>query len=146
MIKKIVPALIVLATLSACSSHVSKKHEAPNYMQEFKEIVGDRVYFGLNEYDLNPAAKTTLASQAKWLNEHPSFSVLIEGHCDERGTREYNIALGAKRAEAVKNFLVDKNLDEGRISTLSYGKERPAVIGNTEDAYSKNRRSVVNIK
>lgn len=103
--------------------------------------IGDRVFFELNSSELSADAQATLARQADYLKAN-SINVTLEGHCDERGTREYNIALGERRASAAKNYLVSLGIPAGRISTISYGKERPAVVGHDESAWSQNRRAV----
>ena len=103
--------------------------------------VGDRVYFSYDSFDLDDDAKELLQLQAAWLKQY-NKTVIIEGHCDERGTREYNLALGEKRAQAVKNYLNSLGIDSSSLSTISYGKERPAVIGSNDAAWSQNRRSV----
>lgn len=105
--------------------------------------VGDRVFFGYNEFDLTPQARTTIEHQAQWLKTYPSVNVMVEGHCDERGTREFNLALGEKRAMAVRNYLVANGVEAGRVQTISYGKERPAVLGSDETSWAQNRRGVV---
>ena len=92
-----------------------------------------------------PEAQQILARQADWLRRYPNVTVTIEGHCDERGTREYNLALGERRAQAVKNVLVAMGIPASRISTISYGKERPAVVGSSEEAYAQNRRAVTTV-
>ena len=102
--------------------------------------VGDRVYFAYDSFELDDDAKDLLQHQAAWLKQYNKTSIIIEGHCDERGTREYNLALGEKRAQAVKNYL--NGLGVGSMSTISYGKERPAVVGSNDGAWSQNRRSV----
>ena len=104
--------------------------------------VGDRVFFESDSTDLTPTATGTLDKQAAWLQRYPRYSFLIEGHADERGTREYNLALGEKRANAVKEFLVANGVETARLKTVSYGKERPAVLGSNEAAYAQNRRGV----
>jgi peptidoglycan-associated lipoprotein len=104
--------------------------------------VGDRVFFAYDSSELNEEARATLTRQAQWLNSRNHLSVTIEGHCDERGTREYNLALGERRAVAAKNFLVAQGVSGDRIQTVSYGKERPAVPGSDESAWAQNRRSV----
>ena len=107
---------------------------------------GDRVFFGFDRYDLTADARAMLKRQAEWLEKNSAVTVTIEGHCDERGTREYNLALGARRAAAVKAYLVALGVDKSRISTISYGKERPAVLGSNEAAWAKNRRAVMVVK
>lgn len=104
--------------------------------------VRDRVFFDLDSSQLSAEAQQTLQTQAEWLKQHPNVNVTLEGHCDERGTREYNIALGERRATAAKKFLVGLGIAGNRISTISYGKERPAVVGSDESAWSQNRRAV----
>jgi peptidoglycan-associated lipoprotein len=114
----------------------------PGSQQDLDASAGDRVFFAFDRSDISPEARQTLSRQADWLRRYPNVTVTIEGHCDERGTREYNLALGERRAQAVKNVLVALGIPAGRISTISYGKERPAVVGSTEDAYAQNRRAV----
>ena len=104
--------------------------------------VGDRVFFGYDSSDLDSDALELLQDQVAWLKQNSDVSVTIEGHCDERGTREYNLALGEKRAQAVKNYLIGLGINPDRISTISYGKERPAVVGSNDGAWAQNRRSV----
>ena len=107
--------------------------------------VGDRVYFSYDSFELDDDAKELLQHQAAWLKQYNKTSVIIEGHCDERGTREYNLALGEKRAQAVKNYLSGLGVIDWRPNTISYGKERPAVVGSTDAAWSQNRRSVTTV-
>lgn len=107
--------------------------------------VGDRVFFGYDKFDLTPEARATLDRQAAWLNQYPRVTVTVEGHADERGTREYNIALGERRANSVKNYLLARGVDANRIATTSYGKERPAVLGSNEAAWAQNRRGVTTV-
>lgn len=104
--------------------------------------VGDRVFFALDSSVLSGDAQATLDRQAAWLNANSSVNVVVEGHADERGTREYNLALGERRATAAKNYLVSTGVSAARISTVSYGKERPAVSGSDEGSWSQNRRAV----
>jgi len=105
-------------------------------------VISDTVHFELDKYGIDGESEGTLRSQAQWLARYPGKSVTIEGHCDERGTREYNLALGERRANAAKNYLTGLGVDAGRISTVSYGKERPVALGSDETAYAKNRRAV----
>jgi len=107
--------------------------------------VGDRVFFGYDSSDLDSDALELLQDQVAWLKQNSGVSVTIEGHCDERGTREYNLALGEKRAQAVKNYLIGLGINPDRVSTISYGKERPAVVGSNDGAWSQNRRSVTTV-
>ena len=104
--------------------------------------VGDRVFFGYDSSDLDSDALELLQDQVAWLKQNSNVSVTIEGHCDERGTREYNLALGERRGNSVKDFLVSLGVDAGRITVISYGKERPAAEGSTSEAWSENRRAV----
>ncbi len=114
-------------------------------VEDFVVTAGDRVYFELDSSEITGAAQTTLARQAKWLNAFPGVVIRVEGHCDERGTREYNLALGDRRANSVKEFLMSQGVNGSRIETISYGKERPAVAGSTEAAWSQNRRGVTTL-
>lgn len=111
----------------------------PGSIQDFVVNVGDRVYFDLNQYTIRADGRPVLAAQAAWLNRYPSVQVRIEGNCDERGTREYNFALGGRRADSVKTFLVGQGVDPRRITTVSYGKERPVDPGTGESAWGHNR-------
>jgi peptidoglycan-associated lipoprotein len=102
----------------------------------------DTVHFGTDLYDVDSTAAATLDAQAAWLAHFPNVKVTIEGHCDERGTREYNLALGDRRANAVKNYLAGKGIAAARMTTISYGKERPVAMGSDESAWAQNRRAV----
>lgn len=104
--------------------------------------VGDRVFFGYDSFTLTPEAQDVLQAQARFLAQYPNVTITIEGHCDERGTREYNLALGERRANAVRDYLVALGIDPNRVGTISYGKERPAVIGSGDEVWAQNRRSV----
>jgi len=104
--------------------------------------VGDRVFFELDSSAISSEAQGTLQRQADWLKQYSNVNVTIEGHCDERGTREYNLALGERRAAATKKYLVSLGIKASRVSTISYGKERPAVLGSNEAAWAQNRRAV----
>jgi peptidoglycan-associated lipoprotein len=102
----------------------------------------DTVYFDTDRYNIDGQDMTALQAQAQWLAQYPAKRATIEGHCDERGTREYNLALGERRANAAKNYLVSLGIDPSRLTTVSYGKERPVALGSNEDAWSRNRRAV----
>jgi len=102
----------------------------------------DRTYYATNKYNLTPEAQRILAAQAEWLQNNPGVRVIIEGHCDERGTREYNLALGERRANGVKDYLVSLGIDPNRLETISYGKDRPVYPGSTPEAWAKNRVSI----
>ncbi|KZL20847.1 Outer membrane lipoprotein Omp16 precursor [Pseudovibrio axinellae] len=110
--------------------------------QDFVVNVGDRVFFLNNQSSLNGAARAVLDKQAQWLQHYKNYSVTIEGHADERGTRQYNIALGARRAAAVREYLVAKGVSPTRLKTISYGKERPVAVCNAASCWSQNRRAV----
>ena len=114
----------------------------PGTPDDFVVNVGDRVFFDLAKAVLTASAQRTLERQAAWLSQYPSATIMIEGHCDERGTREYNLALGDRRAISAKNYLVQLGVDPIRIETISYGKERPDAVGHNEAAWSQNRRGV----
>src|SRR5262252_1777676 len=114
----------------------------PGSAQDFIQNVGDRVFFDFDKSDVKPEGRTTLQRQADWLKKYPNVTVTVEGHADERGTREYNLALGERRATAVKKMLVALGVAANRVSTISYGKERPAVVGSNEAAWAQNRRGV----
>jgi len=115
---------------------------APGSLQDFSGNVGDRVFFESDSSELTATAQTTLNKQAAWLNQYARYSFTIEGHADERGTREYNFALGARRAETTKNFLMAKGVAASRMKTISYGKERPVAVCNDISCWSQNRRAV----
>ncbi len=161
---KIVTALAAVLLLAACASKPAQtggastggtsstnqtstasapQAPAAGSVEEFTQSVGDRVFFGFDRYDLTAEAQAQLQKQATWLKTYPQYRFVIEGHCDERGTREYNLALGERRATAVKNYLVALGIDVARMQTISYGKERPAVLGSDEEAWAQNRRGVI---
>ncbi|HQS11223.1 MAG: peptidoglycan-associated lipoprotein [Rhizobiales bacterium 24-66-13] len=114
----------------------------PGSPQEFVVAVGDRVFFDTDQTDLSPQARATLDRQAQWLQQYSRYTFIIEGHADERGTREYNIALGARRAQNVRDYLASRGIDPARMRTISYGKERPVAVCNDISCWSQNRRAV----
>ena len=114
----------------------------PGSQEDLIVNVGDRVFFNYDSSDLDSDAQELLQDQVAWLKQYSDVSLIVEGHCDERGTREYNLALGEKRAQSVKNYLISLGISSDRISTSSYGKERPAVVGSNDGAWAQNRRSV----
>lgn len=115
----------------------------PGSSADFKRsVTSDTVNFGLDQYDIDDQARAILDTQVTWLTRYPNVRVTIEGHCDERGTREYNLALGDRRANAAKNYLAGRGIDASRITTISYGKERPIALGSDESAWAQNRRAV----
>ncbi len=157
MVKKILCLMAALVLVSACDTlgmgdgsggangSGGMGHNGPVVAGSQDDLVvnvGDRVFFAYNENDLSSEARATLDRQAAFLKKFPKDNVTIEGHCDERGTREYNLALGERRATAVKNYLVADGISAARIKTISYGKERPAVVGSNEAAWAQNRRGV----
>ena len=114
----------------------------PGSQEDLIVNVGDRVFFNYDSAELDNDAQELLQDQVAWLKQYSDVSVIIEGHCDERGTREYNLALGEKRAQSVKNYLINLGISSDRVSTIYYGKERPAVVGSNDGAWAQNRRSV----
>lgn len=119
---------------------------APGTAEHFEVTAGDRVFFGFDRYDLTAEARETLRRQAAWLSQYPQARVLIAGNADERGTREYNLALGARRANAAREYLVSQGVDPSRISTVSYGKERPVCQQSTEACWALNRNATTIIQ
>ena len=107
-----------------------------------RSVSSNTVLFGLDQYDIDATARAILDSQAEWLARNPRVRVTLEGHADERGTREYNLGLGDRRANAAKNYLAARGVDAGRMTTISYGKERPVALGSDEESYARNRRAV----
>ena len=130
------------AAAAAAPAAAPRTGPVPGSQQDLVVNVGDRVFFNLDKSDLTPEARRTLERQAAWLKQYGNVAVTIEGHCDERGTREYNLALGDRRAKAASNYLASLGIAASRIRTISYGKERPAVLGSNEAAWSQNRRGV----
>ena len=114
----------------------------PGSQQDFIVNVGDRVFFESDSSELTPQARETLDKQAQWLNQYNRYAFTIEGHADERGTREYNIALGARRAQAAREYLASRGVSAQRMHTISYGKERPVAVCNDISCWSQNRRAV----
>lgn len=154
-------AALALASLSACAgkkpvelppapAEVATPAEAaqpagpvPGSQEDFlAKVAADRVFFDTDKFNIDAEDAATLQSQAQWLMAYPSVRVVIEGHCDERGTRDYNLALGERRANAAKNYLASLGIDPARITTISYGKERPVALGSDEQAWAQNRRAV----
>ena len=117
----------------------------PGSQQDLAQTAGDRVFFAFDRSDISPEAQQTLLRQAEWLQRYPNVAVTIEGHCDERGTREYNLALGERRANAAKQVLLAAGVSPARVSTISYGKDRPVVPGSTEEAWAQNRVAITTV-
>jgi len=154
---KIAAALTAALAISACAKNAADEAggpdrfgagygrggpAAPGSAQDFVVNVGDRVFFETDSTDLTSTGQATLDKQAEWLNRYSRYSFTLEGHADERGTREYNFALGARRAEAAKNYLISRGVAAGRIRTVSYGKERPVAVCDDISCWSQNRRAV----
>lgn len=150
-------AAVLALALSACASDPSATATAPGAggfggvgagqldprsVEFFNVTVGDRVFFAFDSSALDSTAREVLTRQAQWLNQNPGVTVTIEGHTDERGTREYNLALGARRAQAARDFLVAQGVAASRLRTVSFGKERPVALGSDEMSWAQNRRSV----
>jgi peptidoglycan-associated lipoprotein len=143
-------AVFVLAALAiaGCAKQQADQTAAlagaatPGSQQDFIVNVGDRVFFETDSSELTPQARETLDKQAQWLNQYNRYAFTIEGHADERGTREYNIALGARRAQTVREYLVSRGVPGQRMHTISYGKERPVAVCNDISCWSQNRRAV----
>ena len=141
-------ALVAVLTIAACANKPADQQAGvggvatPGSQQDFVVNVGDRVFFESDQTDLTPQSRATLDKQAQWLQQYNRYSFTIEGHADERGTREYNIALGARRAQTVREYLVSRGLPANRMRTISYGKERPVAVCNDISCWSQNRRAV----
>lgn len=118
----------------------------PGTQEDLVVNVGDRVFFNYDKFSVKPGGRKTLEKQAAWMKTNPSVIVVIQGHADERGTREYNLALGDRRANSVKDYLVSLGVNPSRVSTISYGKERPVATGSNKAAWSQNRRGVTKVK
>ena len=130
------------ASSSSSNSSSDSVNIEPGSQEDLIVNVGDRVFFNYDSSELDGDAQELLQDQVAWLKQYSNVSIIVEGHCDERGTREYNLALGEKRAQSVKNYLISLGISSDRVSTISYGKERPAVIGSNDGAWAQNRRSV----
>jgi peptidoglycan-associated lipoprotein len=150
MYKKLLSSLVVLFALTGCASDPTDSMSScqmgamqTSFMNHVG-MEGDRVFFALDKSAVSATEAAKLDVQAAWLaqNENVNVRIVLEGHCDARGTSEYNLGLGKRRAEAVKAYLVSKGVSADRVDTVSYGKERPAVVGSDEAAYAKNRRGV----
>jgi peptidoglycan-associated lipoprotein len=151
---KVVVALCSVLALAACSKKTTPDLEAgtglgagvngatPGSKAQFETEVGDRIYFLVDQVTLTQEGQTTLTNQAQWLQQYPNVTVQVEGHADERGTREYNISLSARRATATREFLIQQGVPGNRISSIAYGKERPAALCDQEQCWSQNRRAV----
>lgn len=140
--KKTIPNSAAELGLGANGGAGGAGSATPGSQQDFTVNVGDRVFFDTDSSVIRADAQQTLSRQAQWLNQYPNYSITMEGHADERGTREYNIALGARRAAAARDFLVSRGISANRINTISYGKERPVAVCDDISCWSQNRRAV----
>ncbi|MBZ9659089.1 peptidoglycan-associated lipoprotein Pal [Mesorhizobium sp. ESP-6-4] len=149
-------ALVMALAITGCASKKTPNSAAdlglngagaatPGSAQDFTVNIGDRIFFDTDSSSIRADAQTTLARQAQWLNQYRQYAIVIEGHADERGTREYNLALGARRAAATRDFLVSKGVSAGRLKTISYGKERPVAVCDDISCWSQNRRAVTTL-
>ena len=142
---KFAALLMGALAIAACAKQQPDQNAmaaAPGSQQDFIVNVGDRVFFDTDSSELSQQARATLDKQAQWLNQYNHYSFIVEGHADERGTREYNLALGARRAETVREYLVSRGVQAQRMRTISYGKERPVAVCNDISCWSQNRRAV----
>ncbi len=142
-------AMAAMVLIAACSSNSNDQQAsaattsvAPGSVGDFRQNVGDRVFFDTDMSTVNEEGRQTLNRQAEWLKKYSNYQVTIEGHCDERGTREYNLALGERRANAARQYLIAQGVPAARLKTISYGKERPDPVGSDEAAWARNRRAV----
>jgi peptidoglycan-associated lipoprotein len=150
MFKKVLCLTAAVMLVAACETGPNDGSMAggagaaarPGTQEDLVVNVGDRVFFAVDRSDLTSEAKATLDRQVTWLKKYNKLAVTVEGHADERGTREYNLALGERRSTAVKNYIVAAGIAANRVQTISYGKERPAVLGSNEAAWAQNRRGV----
>jgi peptidoglycan-associated lipoprotein len=137
--------LVAALAITACANQAQNAGAGaatPGSQQDFVVNVGDRVFFTTDSSELSPQSRQTLNKQAQWLNNYGQYIFTIEGHADERGTREYNLALGARRAQAVRDYLISRGIAANRMRTISYGKERPVAVCNDISCWSQNRRAV----
>ena len=149
---KILGTLAAVALLAACSNQTTtstppvSSGPVPGSQEDLVANVGDRVFYDLNRSTLRSDARTTLKRQAAWLAKWSANNVQVAGNCDERGTQAYNIALGNRRASAARDFLVAKGVAAGRITTISFGKDRPTALGSNEQAWSQNRNAITSVR
>jgi peptidoglycan-associated lipoprotein len=142
-------ALVAALSIAACANqnagdpnNANAAVAAPGSQQDFVVNVGDRVFFETDSTELTPQSRATLDKQAQWLQRYGQYAFMIEGHADERGTREYNLALGARRAQTVRDYLISRGIAANRMNTISYGKERPVAVCDDISCWSQNRRAV----
>ncbi len=145
---KALSALAAMFLIAACSNNDTQTASAasttvtPGSVGDFRQNVGDRVFFDTDSSTVREDGRQTLNRQAEWLKKYGNYQITVEGHCDERGTREYNLALGERRANAARQYLIAQGIPASRLKTVSYGKERPDPVGSDEAAWSRNRRAV----
>ena len=145
-------AVVAMIFMAACSNTEQQAAApatttvTPGSVADFRQNVGDRVFFDTDMSNIREDGRQTLNRQAEWLKKYTNYPVTIEGHCDERGTREYNLGLGARRAQAVKDYLASLGVSGARLDTISYGKERPVCVESNEACFAQNRRGVSLIK
>lgn len=146
---KALSAIAAMFLIAACSNNndtqtasAASTSVAPGSVGDFRQNVGDRVFYDTDSSTVREDGRQTLNRQAEWLKKYTNYQITIEGHCDERGTREYNLALGERRANAARQYLIAQGIPAARIKTVSYGKERPDPVGSDEAAWARNRRAV----
>ena len=145
VVAQVFAMLLIAVAVAACSKTPPANTvgaATPGSPQDFAQNVGDRVLFIVDSSQITPTAAGILDRQATWLAQYPRYQITIEGHADERGTREYNLALGDRRANSAKNYLVARGISPSRLTTISYGKERPLAVGSDEESWAQNRRAV----
>jgi peptidoglycan-associated lipoprotein len=152
---KILGAFAAVALLAACANQTTATNgtagattsgPVPGSEEDLVANVGDRIFYAFNQSTLSPDAKGTLDKQAAWLGKYGSVNVQVAGNCDERGTEEYNLALGQRRANADSSYLISKGVAAARISTISYGKDRPTATGDNEQAWAQNRNAITSVR
>lgn len=161
MQNKLIPLFAVLAMLSACADDkaadtsgagagtggtLTAQGVGPGSQDDLVANVGDRVFYALDSSSVSAEGRATLDRQAAWLGRYPAVSVQVAGNCDERGTTEYNLALGQRRANASRDYLVARGVSSARVTTISYGKERPTAVGSDEQAYAQNRNAATSVR
>jgi peptidoglycan-associated lipoprotein len=156
---RVIGLMAALALLGACSDNAANTGAAtgsgatattggaiPGSQEDLVANVGDRVFYGLDQSNLSSDARATLDRQAAWLSRYPQVGIQLAGNCDERGTTEYNLALGQRRANAARDYLVARGVSSARVTTTSYGKERPTALGSDEQAYAQNRNAITSVR
>ncbi len=157
---RLVGAVAAVALLAACSSHnadtgaatgaggtsMTSRGPAPGSQEDLVANVGDRIFFAFNSSQISGEGQGTLGRQASWLARYPQVSVQIAGNCDDRGTEEYNLALGQRRANAARDYLVAQGVNSSRMGTISYGKDRPTALGDNEEAWAQNRNATTSVR